>query len=114
MFGYKYLLVLVALTMISLHVQAAVIPQGNVEARDVTKRFPNVDSEALMSREPAVDELEFSRRDSLSDAKLIAEMGRRLAKHEKPTPKELREATAAFGNLAIVASKLGVPQSELE
>ncbi|KAE9382832.1 hypothetical protein BT96DRAFT_951864, partial [Gymnopus androsaceus JB14] len=66
MFGYKFLsLVLVALTMtmISSQAQAVAIPQGNtdIEARDVTvmtKRFPNVnivESEALISREPAVD-----------------------------------------------------------
>jgi len=99
MFTYKYLLVLVAFITISSHVQAAVIPQGTVEARDATRRFSSVDSNALTSREPglASDETTlFTRKHSAEDTvkglAACAKMAAKMKKGEFPTSKELSEA----------------------
>ncbi|KAE9383330.1 hypothetical protein BT96DRAFT_951451 [Gymnopus androsaceus JB14] len=115
MFGYKYLpFILVALTMISSQAQAAAIPQGNVEARDataVTKRSPNVnvDSEALMSREPAVEEIALSRRGEAE--KLLIDAIKEALKKGALSPKLKKKALKLFGSAAEAAAATGEPES---
>ncbi|KAE9390270.1 hypothetical protein BT96DRAFT_1024633 [Gymnopus androsaceus JB14] len=132
MFGYKFLpfvLVALTMTMLSSHVQAAAIPQGNanIEARDVrvttmtrTKRFPNanVDSDALVSREPAgsVEEIQLASRHIREQEAIFSTLQDELRKHGgkfKLSSEMRRKVTIFFGSVAILAKQLGVQESAL-